>query len=109
VPPAPPVVAPNASTSAVEETPDPGDDAPSRIDDESFENAVPTELPRADIEPAPASPVVANGQPEVVVARQAPPLEDIVQKLPPETRRALDELFRARFTTVRRIKPEQLR
>jgi hypothetical protein len=99
-----------AAPSAVEETFDVADDAPPRMDDESFENATPAELPRGDIAESTSMSAATNGRAEEsATARPTPALDEIVQKLPPDTRRALDELFRARFTTVRRIRPEQLR
>lgn len=32
-----------------------------------------------------------------------PPLEDLVKRIPPATRDVMEELFRAKFVTVRRI------
>ena len=38
-----------------------------------------------------------------------PPLDDLVANLPAETRQLLDELFRARFTAVRRVLAKALK
>ena len=43
-----------------------------------------------------------------VPARATPPLEELIQRLPAELRGTLEELFRARYTAVRRIPPEAL-
>jgi len=39
--------------------------------------------------------------------RALPPLADLVKRLSPEVRETLDDLFRAKFTTVRRV-PEKV-
>ena len=36
-------------------------------------------------------------------AKALPPLSELVERIPLEVREALEDLFRARFTTVRRI------
>lgn len=38
-----------------------------------------------------------------------PSIEELTQRLPPEVRAALDELFRAKWTGVKRLRPEDLR
>ena len=38
-----------------------------------------------------------------------PKLDELVSRIPAETRELLDELFRAKFTTVRRIKQTDLK
>ena len=38
-----------------------------------------------------------------------PKLDDLVKRIPMETRELLDELFRAKFTTVRRVKATDLK
>jgi hypothetical protein len=35
--------------------------------------------------------------------RGLPPLDDLVKRIPPEVREILDDLFRAKFTSVRRV------
>jgi hypothetical protein len=54
---------------------------------------------------------VAAAQREVtpVVGDKLPPLEELVARVPAGVRAALDDLFRAKFTTVRRITPESLK
>jgi len=46
----------------------------------------------------PAAPA-GNG----IEAQPLPPLDELVQRIPAETRAALDDLFRAKFTGVRRV------
>lgn len=38
-----------------------------------------------------------------------PPLDDLVNRIPPETRQLMDELFRAKFVTVKRIPKSALK
>lgn len=38
-----------------------------------------------------------------------PPLEDLVERIPAETRALLDELFRAKFVTVKRVPKSALK
>jgi hypothetical protein len=38
-----------------------------------------------------------------------PALDELVNRIPAETRELLDELFRAKFTTVRRVKKSDLK
>jgi hypothetical protein len=40
---------------------------------------------------------------EETESKNLPPLDDLVQRIPPGVRETLDDLFRARFTTVRRV------
>jgi hypothetical protein len=44
---------------------------------------------------APAPPPEETGE--------LPPLDDLVQRIPPATRTLIDELFRAKFIAVRRL------
>ena len=69
--------------------------------DESFENATPV------------SPESLPGGPRASGSRTKdeppqPALEDLVKKIPEEARRAAGELLRAQFTSVRRIRPDQM-
>jgi hypothetical protein len=52
----------------------------------------------------PAPPLSAMAAP----VRATPPLEELIQRIPAELRGTLEELFRARYTAVRRIPPEAL-
>ena len=57
-------------------------------------------------EPAGAAPVEAaeeNG------AKPLPPLEELVKRIPAEARELLDDLFRAKFTAVRRVRKSDLK
>ncbi len=49
--------------------------------------------------PPPAAAAAENG----IDAQPLPSLEELVQRIPAETRAALDDLFRAKFTGVRRV------
>ena len=62
-----------------------------------------------------------RGTPEAVVSRRETPvneeaqttplpkLDELVDRIPAESRELLEELFRAKFTTVRRIKQSDLK
>jgi hypothetical protein len=41
--------------------------------------------------------------------RALPALDELVARVPAETRAALDDLFRAKFTAVRRVSPKELK
>lgn len=56
--------------------------------------------------------VVAVASPDVVEelsAKPLPALDELVKRIPVDTRELLDELFRAKFTTVRRVKKSDLK
>jgi hypothetical protein len=42
-------------------------------------------------------------------AKPLPPLDTLVNRIPAETRELLDELFRAKFVAVRRVKKRDLK
>lgn len=83
----------------------------------SAEAAPPSAWPDETAESAFRSEAKERGEP-VVAARVAsevtqevdtgplPPLEELVRRIPPHVRETLDDLFRARFVTVRRV-PER--
>ena len=58
-------------------------------------------------EPPPAGPesAVAPPESESGAEDQLPPLEELTRRIPPEVVAALEELFRARWTGVRRLRP----
>ncbi len=74
--------------------------------DEDTEMAMRSEL-RAKGEGVVAVARVANDEGEV--AAPLPPLDSLVSRLRPEVREVLDELFRARFTSVRRVSSRVLK
>jgi hypothetical protein len=47
--------------------------------------------------------------PGPVAVDPLPSVEELSQRLPPEVRTTLEELFRAQWTAVRRLRPEDLR
>jgi hypothetical protein len=55
---------------------------------------------RGDDSPAPAPVAAAE---ETGAPADLPPLEQLVARIPAEVREALDDLFRAKFTRVRRV------
>lgn len=57
--------------------------------------------------------VVATARPaesveEVVDSKALPPLDELVKRIPPEVRETLEDLFRAKFVTVRRVPAKAL-
>jgi hypothetical protein len=79
-------------------------EAESALADESFESATPVDIASVRL-PGPEDGRAAAPEP----VNPPPTLDEAVQRIPAETRRTLEELLRARFTAVRRIRPEQLR
>lgn len=74
--------------------------------DEATEMAMRSEL-RAKGEGVVAAARAASDEGEV--AAPLPPLDSLVSRVPPEVREVLDELFRARFTGVRRVSSRALK
>jgi hypothetical protein len=58
--------------------------------------------------PLSAAPEPAAAEKEDVT-KVLPGLDELVKRIPEETRELLDELFRAKFTTVRRVKKTDLK
>ena len=57
-------------------------------------------------------PVAATAAAEVVEeveTKSLPPLDELVKRLSPEVRETLDDLFRAKFITVRRVPKKALK
>jgi hypothetical protein len=48
-------------------------------------------------------------EPETTDSGPLPPLEELVKRIPPEVREVLDELFRAKFVTVKRVPAKALK
>jgi hypothetical protein len=74
--------------------------------DEETEMAMRSEL-RAKGEGVVAAARAASDEGEV--AAPLPPLDSLVSRVPPAVREVLDELFRARFTGVRRVSSRVLK
>ena len=95
------------ATGEVEElmaAPEPAAEAapwPTEADEAAFQAA-------ARAEAGPALPA-AVGRDEAPPPRALPALDELVARVPAETRAALDDLFRAKFTAVRRVSPKQLK
>ncbi|MBI2516754.1 MAG: hypothetical protein HYV95_07535 [Opitutae bacterium] len=61
-----------------------------------------------------AEPAGANGRGAAPVPAEdeqgdLPPLDDLVQRIPAATRELIDELFRAKFITVKRVPKSALK
>ncbi len=54
-------------------------------------------------------PATAEKDNKEEVTKKLPGLDELVKRIPEETRELLDELFRAKFTTVRRVKTTDLK
>jgi hypothetical protein len=55
---------------------------------------------------------VTAAEPEVeneTDGKELPPLDDLVKRIPPDVRDVLDDLFRAKFTGVRRVPKKSLK
>jgi hypothetical protein len=52
---------------------------------------------------------VEDGAPAGNAAEELPPVEDLAKRLRPEVLAALDELFRAKWTGVKRLRPGDLK
>jgi hypothetical protein len=75
--------------------------------DESAESAMLSEL-RSRGE-APAAPAPAAEPIEETTAAALPKLDALLKRIPPEVRETLEDLFRAKFVTVRRIPKKALK
>jgi hypothetical protein len=75
--------------------------------DEAAESAFLSEIRGANMTSSAAP--IAGKTAEPANESPLPPLDILVQRIPAETRELLDELFRAKFTTVRRIQPADLK
>lgn len=80
---------------------------PTSWPDEAAESAMVSEL-RARGEAVVPSPPAAESV-EETDSRPLPPLNELVQKIPAEVRDALEDLFRARFVTVKRVPKKALK
>lgn len=56
---------------------------------------------------APSRTLAADSEPDD--QKPLPPLDDLVQRIPAETRQLMDELFRANFVTVKRVPKSALK
>ncbi len=110
-----PAVSPSPPASASESAP------PDELEDATVSTAVEDEpvFPDEETEMAMRSELRARGEAVVAAARASadegevaaplPPLDTLVGQLRPEVREVLDELFRARFTGVRRVPAQALK
>jgi hypothetical protein len=77
---------------------DGGPGGPSDAEEASFLAGQASAAP--DFDARPASPKPQSEAPET---GELPPLDDLVQRIPAPTRALIDELFRAKFVTVKRL------
>ncbi|MEO7600549.1 MAG: hypothetical protein ABIV50_16575 [Opitutus sp.] len=56
----------------------------------------------------PSAPALAEAVP-AIASKPLPRLDELVERIPTESRELLEELFRAKFTTVRRVKVTDLK
>ena len=74
--------------------------------DESAESAMLTELRSRGESVVPAAAVEPL---EEIETKALPPLDQLVQRIPADVREVLDDLFRVKFTTVRRVPAKALK
>jgi hypothetical protein len=85
------------------------DDSAPEWPDEATESAIRAEVrDRGENLPAPA-PASAGEEPEVADPKALPPLDELVNRIPPAVRESLEDLFRARFVTVKRVPARALK
>jgi hypothetical protein len=63
---------------------------------------------QGDVAPVAGSPAEADDE-DAKEPGELPPLDDLVNRIPAETRQLMDELFRARFVTVKRVPKSALK
>jgi hypothetical protein len=83
-----------------------------RWPDDSAESAMLTEVRARDTSSATigqGNPAASSPPAAVADQKSLPPLDPLVARLPAEVRAVLDELFRAKFTAVRRVPEKALR
>jgi hypothetical protein len=80
------------------------------VSEDSFENAAPVsrEALRSRLDQVDEDSASASGDGGDATGATKPTLEDMLAKLPEENRRTVDELFRGRFTAVRRLDRRRL-
>ncbi len=77
---------------------DSGPVSPSELEESAFlATQADQEQPAVAVTPAPVKNAAAEP------STSLPPLEDLVQRIPPLTRELLETLFRAKFVTVKRL------
>jgi hypothetical protein len=84
----------------------PTDDSPATWPDDAAESAFRAEArERGEA----VTPPAASEVPEVVDPKSLPPLDSLVQRIPPQVRDTLEDLFRARFVKVDQIPAKALK
>jgi hypothetical protein len=106
---------PNVESSVPSEAPEeavtaaiaPGENGANVWNDEAAETAFLAEA-RDRGEPTVALQSPVETKVESAESGTLPPLDELVQRIPADVRETLDDLFRAKFTTVRRIPKKAL-
>ncbi len=100
-----PVDIPEEAAVAAVAAPSGDTDEPS-MPGEDTERAMLAELRERGEAPVRTKPVSAESDEKPV---RLPPLDELVKRIPPNVRETLDELFRARFTGVRKVPADALK
>lgn len=108
VPDSAPGLAAEASAAVVPSPPPADDAAPAAWPDESAESAFLSEA-RERGESVPARPPANAETTEDVDPKSLPALDDLVNRIPEEVRETLEDLFRARFVSVKRVPKQALK
>lgn len=95
----------------------PGDGGSSPWPDESMESAMLGELrergetvvPPGVAQAGPGGESAGSAEEKETDKKALPPLDSLVQRIPPEVRETLEDLFRAKFVTVRRVPKKALK
>jgi len=96
----------DAPTESGSQRPLPQEDGPINAwPDESAESAIVSELRSRGERATPA----ATEAVEEIDTAPLPPLDQLVKRIPAEVRATLDDLFRAKFVTVRRVPKKALK
>lgn len=85
------------------------DEAAPEWPDEATESAIRAEVRDRGENLAPSAPAPASEEPEVTDTKALPPLDELVKRIPPAVRESLEDLFRARFVTVKRVPARALK
>jgi len=102
---APPATAPGPEDDAVVSTPPTLEDEPPLVDEAAEAAFLGEAKERGEVVPK-----RSEAESEDETPRKAlPPLDELVQRIPADVRDTLEDLFRARFTTVKRFPKKALK
>ena len=95
------------STAVAEPAAVPNDASAVEWPDDAVESAFRAEAKERGEVVVPARPIEGSAEP--ADTKPLPALVDLVNRIPPEVREALEDLFRARFVTVKRVPAKALK